>query len=104
MSLVLQSKKAFLHGERLCKDASSVSAECGQVAADVLALGAKVRWMADAVREQLKVRPQYIFVWCVLISHTIKLAASVAKIIEHKRVELEVQAKVGVSYLKEITS
>lgn len=56
MSLVLQSKKAFLHGEQLCKDATGVSAECGQVAADVLALGAKVRWVTDAVREQLKVR------------------------------------------------
>ena len=55
MSLVLQSKKAFLHGEQLCKDATGVSAQCGQIAADVLALSAKVRWMTDAVREQLKV-------------------------------------------------
>ncbi|KIP04383.1 hypothetical protein PHLGIDRAFT_195388 [Phlebiopsis gigantea 11061_1 CR5-6] len=75
MSLVLQSKKAFLHGEQLCKDATGVSAQCGQIAADVLALSAKVRWMTDAVREQLK------------------LAANVAEIIERKRAELEMQAK-----------
>lgn len=63
MSLVLQSKKAFLHGEQLCKDATGVSAQCGQIAADVLALSAKVRWMTDAAREQLKV---CITLWIVV--------------------------------------
>ncbi len=55
VSLVLQSKKALQHGEQLCTRASTLSSESAQVAMDVLALDAKVRWMTDAVMEQLKV-------------------------------------------------
>lgn len=56
VSLVLQSKKALQHGEQLCNTASSISTQSAQTAVDVLALDAKVRWMTDAVLEQLKVR------------------------------------------------
>lgn len=55
VSLVLQSKKALQHGEQLCNTASSISTQSAQTAVDVLALDAKVRWMTDAVLEQLKV-------------------------------------------------
>ncbi|EKM58196.1 uncharacterized protein PHACADRAFT_116910 [Phanerochaete carnosa HHB-10118-sp] len=75
VSLVLQSKKALQQGEQLCANARTVSMQSAQIAVDVLALDAKVRWMTDAVLEQLK------------------LAAGVAKIIEQKRVQLETQAK-----------
>ncbi|KAF8896239.1 autophagy-related protein 17 [Infundibulicybe gibba] len=61
VSLVLQSKKALQHGE--------------QSAVDVLALDAKVKWITDAVTEQLK------------------LATSVAKCIEEKRVSLRKQVQ-----------
>lgn len=56
VSLVLQSKKALQQGEQLCTNARTVSMESAQTAVDVLALDAKVRWMTDAVLEQLKVR------------------------------------------------
>ena len=56
VSLVLQSKKALQQGEQLCANARTVSMESAQTAVDVLALDAKVRWMTDAVLEQLKVR------------------------------------------------
>ncbi|KAI3998337.1 hypothetical protein K525DRAFT_282498 [Schizophyllum commune Loenen D] len=55
VSLVLQSKKALQHGEQLCsraRDSSKASAVC---AVDVLAIDAKVRWIADGVLQQLKV-------------------------------------------------
>lgn len=75
VSLVLQSKKALQQGEQLCANARTVSMQSAQAAVDVLALDAKVRWMTDAVMEQLK------------------LAAGVARIIEQKRIQLESQAK-----------
>lgn len=56
VSLVVQSKKALQHGEQLCSNARTTSMQSAQTAADVLALAAKVRWMTDAVVEQLKVR------------------------------------------------
>ncbi len=55
VSLVLKSKKALQHGELLCSRARTRSVESAQAAVDVLALDAKVRWMTDAVLEQLKV-------------------------------------------------
>ncbi|GBE87793.1 autophagy protein Apg17-domain-containing protein [Sparassis latifolia] len=74
VSLVLQSKKALQHGEHLCSRASALSSSSVQSVVDVLALDAKVRWMTDAVLEQLK------------------LAAHVAKSIELRRLEQEKRA------------
>ncbi|KAI0342909.1 hypothetical protein BDW22DRAFT_1357454 [Trametopsis cervina] len=75
VQLVLLSKKALQHGQQLCSRARTVSVESAQTAVDVLALDAKVRWITNAVTEQLK------------------LAASVAKIIESKRTVLESEAR-----------
>ncbi|EIN09795.1 hypothetical protein PUNSTDRAFT_101708 [Punctularia strigosozonata HHB-11173 SS5] len=71
VSLVLQSKKAFQHGESLCSRAHAFTNLSADVAIDVLELDARVRWISDAVIGQLKV------------------AAEVAKSIEQKRAELE---------------
>ncbi|KAF4571301.1 autophagy protein 17 [Pleurotus pulmonarius] len=70
VSLVLQSKKALQQGGLLCSTADNISKSSAQCAVDVLALDARVRWISDAVAEQLK------------------LAASVAKSIEEKRAQL----------------
>ena len=56
VELVLQAKKALQQGQELCLHASSVSAASAQTAVDVLALDAQVRWMSEAVLDQLKVR------------------------------------------------
>ena len=56
ISLVLQSKKALQHGEQLCSLAHARSNASAQAAVDVLALDAKVRWITEAVIEQLRVR------------------------------------------------
>ena len=56
VSLVLQSKKALQIGEHLCTRAHIASNASAQAAVDVLALDAKVRWVVEAVGEQLKVR------------------------------------------------
>ena len=56
VSLVLQSKKALQHGELLCSRAQTQYNSSAQEAVEVLALDAKVRWIADAIGEQLKVR------------------------------------------------
>jgi hypothetical protein len=55
VSLVLQSKKALQHGEQLCTRAHNASNTSAQAAIDVLALDAKIKWMVEAVVEQLKV-------------------------------------------------
>ena len=55
VSLVLQSKKALQHGKTLCSRASDLSNSSAQDALDILALNAKVKWLSDAVLEQLKV-------------------------------------------------
>jgi len=55
VSLVLQSKKALQHGEQLCTRAHTASNTSAQAAIDVLALDAKIKWIVDAVVEQLKV-------------------------------------------------
>ncbi|EGN98873.1 hypothetical protein SERLA73DRAFT_168466 [Serpula lacrymans var. lacrymans S7.3] len=75
VSLVLQSKKALQHGEQLCSKANALSNTSAQCSIDVLALDAKVKWLSDAVLEQLK------------------LAASVAKSIEYKRAQLDKQVR-----------
>ncbi|EIW57328.1 uncharacterized protein TRAVEDRAFT_169021 [Trametes versicolor FP-101664 SS1] len=75
VSLVLQAKKALQQGEQLCTNAHSLSSASAQIAVDVLALDAQVRWMSEAVLDQLK------------------LAAQVAKNIEQKRSELEGQVQ-----------
>ncbi|TFK27121.1 hypothetical protein FA15DRAFT_666617 [Coprinopsis marcescibilis] len=71
VSLVLQSKKALHHGEQVCSRAHARYNASAQEAIEVLALDAKVRWISDAILEQLK------------------LAASVAKSIEEKRAALD---------------
>ncbi|KAF5327436.1 hypothetical protein D9619_004192 [Psilocybe cf. subviscida] len=75
VSLVLKSKKGLQHGEQLCMEAHSASHASAQAAVDVLALDAKVRWISEAVVEQLK------------------LAACVAKTIEEKRDHLAKQIR-----------
>ncbi|KAF8127047.1 autophagy-related protein 17 [Boletus edulis] len=75
VSLVLQSKKALQHGEQLCSKANVLTNASAQCAVDVLALDAKVKWISQAVIEQLK------------------LAASVAKSIEYKRARLDKQTR-----------
>ncbi|KAG2133664.1 autophagy-related protein 17 [Suillus bovinus] len=75
VSLVLQSKKALQHGQQLCSKANSLSNASAQCSLDVLTLDAKVKWITEAVLEQLK------------------LAANVAKSIEHKRAQLDKQVK-----------
>jgi autophagy-related protein 17 len=56
VTLVLQSKKALQHGEQLCSRAHAISNTSARTAVDVVALDAKVRWVMEAVGEQLKVR------------------------------------------------
>jgi hypothetical protein len=56
VSLVLQSKKALQHGEQLCSRANALSNASAQCAVDILALDARVRWISDAVLDQLKAR------------------------------------------------
>jgi autophagy-related protein 17 len=55
VSLVLQSKKALQHGEQLCQRANDLTNKSAAIAVDVQALDAKVKWMTDAIHEQLKV-------------------------------------------------
>lgn len=55
VSLVLQSKKALQHGEQLCLRASQLSSSSARNALGVLTLDARVKWLTDAVLEQLKV-------------------------------------------------
>lgn len=55
VTLVLQSKKALQHGEQLCSRAHAISNASARTAVDVVALDAKVRWVTEAVSEQLTV-------------------------------------------------
>jgi hypothetical protein len=55
VQLVVLSKKALQHGEQLCSRARSISVDSAQAAVDVLSFDAKVRWVNNAVTEQLKV-------------------------------------------------
>ena len=56
LSLAAQSKHALQEGETLCSRANARSNASAQRAFDVLALNSKIRWVSDAVLEQLKVR------------------------------------------------
>ncbi|KAG6909963.1 hypothetical protein DXG01_014232 [Tephrocybe rancida] len=69
-SLVLESKKALQHGEQLCSRAHAISNASANTSIDIVALDARVRWVTEAVGEQLK------------------LVASVAKSIEEKRAHM----------------
>ncbi|KAF9790384.1 autophagy-related protein 17 [Thelephora terrestris] len=75
VTLVLQSKRALQHGEQLCLRASQLSSSSARNAVEVLTLDARVKWLSNAVLEQLK------------------LAAAVAKSIEQKRSQLHEQTK-----------
>lgn len=59
-ALVAQSKHALQEGEALCSRANTLSNASAQDAFDVLALNTKIRWISDAVLEQLKVASSYI--------------------------------------------
>ena len=62
VSLVLQSKKALQHGKQLCLRASHLSSSSARNVVDVLTLDARVKWLSNAVLEQLKVRhPRCVF-------------------------------------------
>lgn len=67
VSLVLQSKKALVHGEHLCSRARTLSSTSAEVAGDVLALDAKLRFMTNAVIEQVKV---HLFTFLCLCTTT----------------------------------
>ena len=56
MSLALQAKKALQQGQHLCARASETSSASAQATVDILALDAQVRWMSEAVLDQLQVR------------------------------------------------
>ena len=71
VSLVLQSKKALQHGEQLCSKANALTNASAQCAVDVLALDAKVKWISEAVIEQLKVRHATLFFLLVISFHTL---------------------------------
>ncbi|TFK99460.1 autophagy protein Apg17-domain-containing protein [Pterulicium gracile] len=71
LSLVLQSKNALQHGEQLCSRANHLSHASAQVAVDILALDAKLRWITESVVEQLE------------------LAVNVATSLEDKRTTLD---------------
>ncbi|KAH6909015.1 autophagy protein Apg17-domain-containing protein [Coprinopsis sp. MPI-PUGE-AT-0042] len=75
VSLVLESEKALQQGQQVCARAQERYNASAQEAVDVLALDAKVRWMSDAILEQLK------------------LAAGVARCIEEKRVAVARRVK-----------
>jgi len=55
VTLVLQSQKALQQGEQLCTRANGLSSASAESAVDVLALDAKVKWMSEAIIEQLHV-------------------------------------------------
>ncbi|GLB40493.1 putative autophagy protein Apg17 [Lyophyllum shimeji] len=75
VALVLQSKKALQNGEQLCSRAHAVSNASATTSVDVVALDAKVRWVTEAVAEQLR------------------LVASVARTIDEKRAYLQKQVQ-----------
>ena len=68
VSLVLQSKKALQHGQELGSYARTLSSTSGEVAGDVLALDAKLRFMTDAVLTQVKVDIPFICCQCMKIT------------------------------------
>lgn len=87
VSLVLQSKKALQHGEQLCSKAHEESSASAQASIEILALDAKVRWLSEAIVEQLKVRrhrlstvftpisPSGVFRWLQALQSALKTNA-----------------------------
>lgn len=63
VSLVLQSKEALQHGQQLGSKANTLTNASAQCAVDVLALDAKIRWISEAVMEQLKVCRMVLGMW-----------------------------------------
>jgi autophagy-related protein 17 len=55
LSLVLRSRKALDHTKTLCARADSLSKDSTELALDLVAVDAKVRWATDLILEQLKV-------------------------------------------------
>jgi autophagy-related protein 17 len=55
LSLVLRSRKALDHTKTLCARAGSLSKDSTELALDLVAVDAKVRWATDLILEQLKV-------------------------------------------------
>jgi autophagy-related protein 17 len=55
LSLVLRSKKALDHTKTLCLHADVLSKESTQLALNVCAVDAKVRWASEMIMEQIKV-------------------------------------------------
>ncbi|KAG8747338.1 autophagy protein 17 [Ceratobasidium sp. 414] len=53
-TLFVTSKKALLHGNNVCNHASTLTRQSNDVAVDVLTLDARLRWLAQAVLDQLK--------------------------------------------------
>lgn len=53
--LVVQSKKALQHAEQLCQSANTAAHDSSNLAVDVLALDAKVKWITEGVLEQFRV-------------------------------------------------
>lgn len=60
VSLVLHSKKALQHGEQLCSTAHELTRGTSQIAAELLALDAKAKWVTQGIIEQLKVRELHL--------------------------------------------
>jgi hypothetical protein len=85
VTLVLQSKKALQHGEQLCSRAHAISNASARTAVDVVALDAKVRWVTEAVGEQLKVRidPDATIYRCLKDSWLFPVGSECSK--EHRR-------------------
>lgn len=101
VSLVLNSKKALQHGEQFCSKAHELSFETSQVAAELMALDAKARWIAQGILDQMKVRdiPScQVDPWTFTFGK-MKLASSIGSSIEAQRNRLEDQAKVFHSVL-----
>lgn len=94
MSLVLQSKKALQHGEQLCARAHTESNASAQAAVDILTLDAKVKWLVEAVVEQLKVSFLAIATSVWVLKVVFQLAAGVAKRIEEKRAHIQKEVDV----------
>jgi autophagy-related protein 17 len=55
LTLVLRSRKALDHTKTLCAHADSLSKDSTELALDLVAVDAKVRWATDLILEQLKV-------------------------------------------------
>lgn len=94
INLALHSEKALQQGQELCSVARTRSVESVQAAVDLLAINAKVRWIVDAVSEQLKVRRRLPVQGYFRPLKLYQVAANVVKTIERRRSQLEAQAKV----------